>query len=144
LYTIYLCLIRLESEKQYERAAAIAIFHFEIRRAINLLTRASSTEISSIYNLKLVAMALAGYNDQATSKTGLWKDICLDPSILSEIRHPYLRACFTFLCNDSKSFKAVLNEPDILLTDRVAFGCRFLEDQEVVINISLFYTNTSF
>ena len=97
------------------------------------MTRATSTEVSSVYNLKLVAMALAGYNDQITSKSGLWKDICLDPAILSEIRHPYLRACFTFLCNDNKSFKAVLNEPEILLTDRVAFGCRFLEDQEVTI-----------
>jgi hypothetical protein len=76
-------------------------------------------------------MALAGFSDQGT-KSGLWKDICLDPSILREIKHPYLRACFSFLCNDSKSFKSVLGDSEIGLRDRVAFACKYLDDTEVL------------
>eukprot|EP01114_Cavostelium_apophysatum_P012662 TRINITY_DN288_c0_g1_i6.p1 TRINITY_DN288_c0_g1~~TRINITY_DN288_c0_g1_i6.p1 ORF type:complete len:932 (+),score=212.05 TRINITY_DN288_c0_g1_i6:136-2931(+) len=127
-------LTKLEAESQYERAAAIAIFYYDVRRAITALNRAS-TSSNSGYNLKLVAMALAGSSEQ-NMKGGLWKDVCVDPSSLSELKHPYLHACFSFLCNDSKTFKNVL-DLELSLNDKVAFACRFLDDTE----LSQFITN---
>ncbi len=76
-------------------------------------------------------MALAGFNDQGMKGSGLWRDTCLDPALLGEIKHPYLRACFAFLCNDTKGFKSVLSDPELSLCDRVAFACRYLDDTEV-------------
>jgi hypothetical protein len=57
--------------------------------------------------------------------------------MINEITHPYLKACLAFLCNDSKSFKSVLEESNLSLTDRVGFACRFLEDIEVRVQVIL-------
>jgi hypothetical protein len=77
-------------------------------------------------------MALAGFNEM--NKSSLWKETILDPSSLSELKkHPYLRASFQFLCNESKMFKQVL-DCDISIPDKIAFACRFLDDPEVRIS----------
>jgi len=159
-------LTRLESDGLYERAATIAVFHLDIRRAIASLTRASlASKINAsssgsgksislamtekereMNNLKLVAMALAGCADQisvlptssvsvgsgSSSTSGFLKEICSDPNMLSELSHPYLKACFAFLCNESKQFKPILEDRSLLLSDRVAFACRFLDDPELL------------
>jgi len=75
-------------------------------------------------------MALAGFND--SSKSNLWKETCLEPSSMNDLKkHPYLRASFFFLCNDLKTFKTVL-DCDISIADKIAFACRFLDDPELI------------
>jgi hypothetical protein len=67
-------------------------------------------------HLNLVAMALAGYSNFASSSnsTGntvtssspaptaplLWRELCNQPGIVNELKHPYLKACFAFLSSD--------------------------------------------
>lgn len=91
-------------------------------------------------------MALAGTGEQVFSgnfnsksvktyhgkgnKAGLWKDALVDAQSLNELRHPYLRACFTFLTCDARNFKPVL-DLELSLHDKVAFACRFLDDNDV-------------
>src|SRR5688572_20330141 len=67
-----------------------------------------------------------GCNEQV--KGSLWRDICLDPNVLKEIKYPYLRACFSFLCSKSKDFKLVVEDAELSLFDNVAFTCSFLDD----------------
>jgi len=50
----------LEQQNQFERAAAIAVFHLDIRRAVLTLKRAIAADLTN-ESLRLVAMALAGY-----------------------------------------------------------------------------------
>lgn len=137
-------LSKLEADGQFERAAALAVFHMEIRRAITSLTRASSAN-NNTANLKLVAMALAGFNDISSNtnmslmsgigsigkSSSLWKELCLDPNIVNELSHPYLKASFAFLSAD-KNFKQVLDNQDLSILDRIAFAARFLEDIELM------------
>lgn len=127
---------RLENDGEYERAAALAVFHLDIRRAISILTKGSNDPSQEKSHLRLIAMALAGSSDMVT-KGGLWRDTCLDPSLLSEVTHPYLRACFAFLGNETKDFEPVLQRSDLDFFDRVAFACRYLEDAEVSLTATL-------
>lgn len=130
----------MEAESLFEKAAAIAVFHFDLRRAITTLTKASSKQQD--HNLKLVAMALAGFSNHDV-KTGLWKSTCLDPAVFGEIKHPYLRACFNFLCNDSKEFNAILNEEGLSLNDKIAFACRFLDESKVIETVFNTYSSVT-
>ena len=111
----------LEKERQYERAAALALFHLDMKRAIKSLKSDKSNK-----NLRLIAMAFAGFDP---SKGGLWRDMCVTLQPLFE--HPYLRAAFAFLSADSASFLPVLLEGGLVLTDRVAFAARFLSDEHL-------------
>lgn len=59
---------KLEAEGETERAAALAVFHLNLRRATTILSSAKSGDKSS---LKLVAMALAGCSEQTGTKGSL-------------------------------------------------------------------------
>ncbi|ELR22091.1 uncharacterized protein ACA1_158870 [Acanthamoeba castellanii str. Neff] len=127
----------LEQQNQFERAAAIAVFHLDIRRAVLALKRAIAAD-SANEPFRLVAMALAGYEGAqqmmmaggGTTGGGgvgsLWKETCA--SLKEQIGSAYLRAAFAFLCADSvPDFAEVLDQYDEMsLADRIAFGCRFL------------------
>jgi len=64
-------LFRLEDQKQYEKAAALAVFHLDIKRAILSLNKAPNTE--QAMNLKFIGMALAGFG---TYPDRLWRETC--------------------------------------------------------------------
>jgi hypothetical protein len=125
----------LEQQNQFERAAAIAVFHLDIRRAVLALKRAIAAD-SANESFRLVAMALAGYEGAQQLSLGsgsgsLWKETCA--SLKEQISSAYLRAAFAFLCADSvPDFAEVLDQYDEMsLADRIAFGCRFLPDADL-------------
>ncbi|PRP89466.1 WD repeat-containing protein mio-like [Planoprotostelium fungivorum] len=125
---------KLESSNQYERAAALCVFHLDLRRAIASLTRGAQQQSSDSKrgsHLRLMAMALAGCNDTALNN-GLWREAAMDMAIFNEIKHPYLKACLSFLCNDSRSHRSVLDNHQLSLADRVGFACKFLDDSELM------------
>jgi WD repeat-containing protein mio len=175
---------RAEEAGEFERAAALAVFFMDLKRAIQILYRAQTVRSRSVddatsnaiaaaagattaaaatttttttaaaaaaaaavggggddvlpdsdapgvdlatgdVNLKLVAMALAGYEGGA-----LWRQTCR--SLMNQLKHPYLQACFAFLCAErrEKNFKAVLIT-DISLRDKLGFAMRYLDDVEL-------------
>eukprot|EP01117_Protostelium_nocturnum_P018083 TRINITY_DN7488_c0_g1_i2.p1 TRINITY_DN7488_c0_g1~~TRINITY_DN7488_c0_g1_i2.p1 ORF type:complete len:899 (-),score=298.73 TRINITY_DN7488_c0_g1_i2:10-2706(-) len=125
---------RLESNGQYERAAAICVFHIDLKRAMGCLVRGTGAvkDAKRVVHLRYVHMALAGCNEQALA-SGFWKEACLEPSMFNEIKHPYLKACLSFLCNDTgKGYRSVLDDQNLSLADRVGFACKFLEDSELI------------
>eukprot|EP00002_Diphylleia_rotans_P034218 TRINITY_DN7336_c0_g1_i1.p1 TRINITY_DN7336_c0_g1~~TRINITY_DN7336_c0_g1_i1.p1 ORF type:complete len:915 (+),score=151.64 TRINITY_DN7336_c0_g1_i1:62-2806(+) len=111
---------RLESLGRFEEAAALAIFHLDVRRAIATLTN-SNTDPS----LKIVAMSLAGIDRQ----NPIWRDTCIQ--LRTQPAHPYIRAIFAFLSSDAKDYPAVLSESGLKFSDRIAFAMRFLSDVEL-------------
>jgi len=115
----------LEQQNQFERAAAIAVFHLDIRRAVLTLKRAIAADLTN-ESLRLVAMALAGYEGSQQTGSSLWKETCA--SLKQQIGSAYLRAAFAFLCADSiPGFAEELDQyEEMSLSDRIAFGCRFL------------------
>jgi hypothetical protein len=126
-----------ELSGRYERAAAIAVFQGDLSMANNSLRIAASNAIKkanimsgSLYNL--IALSLSGYSPNEPS---LWQETCIH--IKSQITHPYLRALFTFLSasNSSGNFQDILNDPDLLLQDRVAFSCIYLNDTQLKNNL---------
>eukprot|EP00026_Physarum_polycephalum_P001793 Phypoly_transcript_01796.p1 GENE.Phypoly_transcript_01796~~Phypoly_transcript_01796.p1 ORF type:complete len:954 (+),score=144.73 Phypoly_transcript_01796:249-3110(+) len=131
-------LLKLEREGEYERAAAMAVFHLDVRRAVTALNRGSSSSTlhdkDREFNLRLVAVALAGFSEnQAASNhsyynNSLWRETCA--SMSSQYKHPYLSACFGFLCNEIQS---VLDMSALALRDRIAVACRYLNN-EMLIN----------
>ncbi len=153
---------KLEQEGNYERAAALSVFHFDIKRAITCLLKGAKAEErnnSERFNMQLVAMALAGatdtlshsiltspqpsgkltlVNDHQLKDKNLWKETILDPNLQKQLKdQPYLRSCFHFISNlESKQFKTIAEDPEIALTDRIAFACRYFDDNELIDFVS--------
>ena len=92
---------KLEEDGQISRAAALAVFHLKIRKAIKILTRAGQqkNDISS----QLVALALAGFTD---NRDALWQEMCA--AQCTTLGDPYLRAAFAFLTSPSDKYELVL------------------------------------
>ncbi|KAL6067851.1 GATOR complex protein MIOS [Balamuthia mandrillaris] len=123
---------KLERKGQFERAAAMAVFHLNIRRAILSLQRGVATGGPQKQNWMLVAMALSGYDGNSASglNPGLWKETCSE--LVDQFQSSYLKACFEFLSSPSKTFTDILlHYDDMSLRDRIAFACRFLPDTEL-------------
>ncbi|KAL4646854.1 WD repeat-containing protein mio [Arapaima gigas] len=116
----------LEQEGEWERAAAIALFNLDIRRAIQILNKGASSEKGGDPNLNVVAMALSGHTDE---KSSLWREMC--SSLRLQLRSPYLRASFAFLTSEPGSYDGVLYESKVAVRDRVAFACMFLSDTQL-------------
>jgi WD repeat-containing protein mio len=149
----------LLQEGRTEKAIALAVFHMNIKLAISLISQlearpgggfqpgpgsganalsssgtlltgaepsSSSLSQSALVNLKLVAMALAGFSDGGGS---LWRQSC-EP-LRSSIADPYLGAVFSFLSNTKPDYWTVLVESEMSLRDKIAFACRFLDDERV-------------
>lgn len=78
-------------------------------------------------------MALAGCSEAVKSGSTFWKETCFDMNTLSQLKsNPYLKACFLFLCAENGNFSPVIEDSSLLLSDRIAFACRFLDDTEVM------------
>lgn len=118
-------LTSLEQEGEWERAAAIALFNLDIRRAIQILNKGASTGKGDL-NLNVVAMALSGYTDE---KNSLWREMC--SSLRNQLSNPYLAVMFAFLTSDPGCYDTVLFECAMAVRDRVAFACLFLNDVQL-------------
>ncbi|XP_050797654.1 GATOR complex protein MIOS isoform X1 [Gopherus flavomarginatus] len=115
----------LEQEGDWERAAAVALFNLDIRRAIQILNKGASSGKGDL-NLNVVAMALSGYTDE---KNSLWREMC--STLRLQLNNPYLCAMFAFLTSESGSYDGVLYENKVAVRDRVAFACKFLNDAQL-------------
>jgi hypothetical protein len=102
--TLNLFLDKLINEETYERAAAIAVFHLHVRRAMQILQLGGTSSRNVAGRpLHLVAMALAGFTDDRNS---LWRETCT--RLKTELNEPYLSAMFTFLTADHDRIELVL------------------------------------
>ncbi|RXM29190.1 WD repeat-containing protein mio [Acipenser ruthenus] len=115
----------LEVEREWERAAAVALFNLDIRRAIQILNKGASAEKGDL-NLNVVAMALSGYTDE---KNSLWREMC--SSLRLQLNNPHLCVMFAFLTSEPGSYDGVLYESRLAVQDRVAFACMFLSDSQL-------------
>ncbi|MGH0129785.1 UNVERIFIED_CONTAM: hypothetical protein FKN15_061237 [Acipenser sinensis] len=115
----------LEVEREWERAAAVALFNLDIRRAIQVLNKGASAEKGDL-NLNIVAMALSGYTDE---KNSLWREMC--SSLRLQLNNPHLCVMFAFLTSEPGSYDGVLYESRLAVQDRVAFACMFLSDSQL-------------
>ncbi|KAM8967903.1 GATOR2 complex protein MIOS [Pelodytes ibericus] len=115
----------LEQEGEWERAAAIALFNLDIRRAIQILNKGASTGKANL-NLNVVAMALSGYTDE---KNSLWREMC--STLRLQLNSPYLGVMFAFLTSEPGVYDGVLYENTMAVRDRVAFACLFLNDAQL-------------
>ncbi|KAF4076085.1 hypothetical protein AMELA_G00226440 [Ameiurus melas] len=115
----------LEQEGEWERAASVALFNLDIRRAIQILHNGASAEKADL-NLNVVAMALSGYTDE---KASLWREMC--STLRLQLKKPYLCAMFAFLTSEPGAYDAVLYESRVAVRDRVAFACMFLNDNQL-------------
>lgn len=141
---------QLESKHKWSRAAAISIFYYRIKRAIQTLRKASELpkEKGGDPYLGPITVALSGYSKD---KNPLWKEMCLN--FKHQLTDSYLKAIFTFLTCDNDSYSEILviitnncnlyynsnifqNDHGILLSDRVAFACVYLSDSTVRITKS--------
>ncbi|KAM4704774.1 GATOR2 complex protein MIOS isoform 2-T2 [Rhinophrynus dorsalis] len=118
----------LEQEGEWERAAAIALFNLDIRRAIQILNKGASTGKGDL-NLNVVAMALSGYTDE---KNSLWREMC--STLRLQLNNPYLCVMFAFLTSEPGIYDGVLYENTMAVRDRVAFACLFLNDAQVFVS----------
>uniref|UniRef100_A0A2K5KPH9 GATOR2 complex protein MIOS n=1 Tax=Cercocebus atys TaxID=9531 RepID=A0A2K5KPH9_CERAT len=115
----------LVQEGEWERAAAVALFNLDIRRAIQILNEGASSEKGDL-NLNVVAMALSGYTDE---KNSLWREMC--STLRLQLNNPYLCVMFAFLTSETGSYDGVLYENKVAVRDRVAFACKFLSDTQL-------------
>lgn len=114
----------LETEGNYMRAAAIAVFNMRLQRAIDSLTMGATR---SDPNLSSVAMALSGYTGERTS---MWREMC--QALKSQLTNPYMKAMFAFLTSDNDtSFHEIIYDKDLILADRVAFSLLYLPDDKL-------------
>ncbi|GCB73167.1 GATOR2 complex protein MIOS isoform X1 [Scyliorhinus torazame] len=119
-------LTSLEQGEEWERAAAVALFNLDIRRAIEILNKGAALGKGDL-NLNVVAMALSGYTDE---KNSLWREMC--SSLRLQLNNPYLCVMFAFLTSEPGSYDCVLYESSVAVRDRVAFANMFLNDTQIL------------
>ncbi|XP_011798934.1 PREDICTED: WD repeat-containing protein mio [Colobus angolensis palliatus] len=108
----------LVQEGEWERAAAVALFNLDIRRAIQILNEGASSKKGDL-NLNVVAMALSGYTDE---KNSLWREMC--STLRLQLNNPYLCVMFAFLTSETGSYDGVLvsgSPLDVLKDERVQY-----------------------
>jgi WD repeat-containing protein mio len=155
-------LAECEALGEYERSAAVAVWHGDIGAAVETLQRASDgirlrlgeqdgTAMASLSlvtaqyaeTLDLIAMCIAGYGGTSTSSSRVWRSACtslLRREDLSEERGKsssriaYLRGLCHFLMSIglNDGMDHVLGNDQLSLCDRVAFACRFLAPSDLV------------
>ena len=105
---------QLESKHKWSRAAAISIFYYRIKRAIQTLKKASelSKEKGGDPYLGPISVALSGYSKD---KNLLWKEMCLN--FRHQLTDSYLKAIFTFLTCDNDSYSEIL----VIMTNNCNF-----------------------
>ena len=148
-----------EASGEFERSAALAVWHGDIGAAVEALQRgtesiqshAESEEAPDVLKfspqyaetLQLVSMCIAGYrgSDPMSSWSPVWRHACmnllkrddLSGDNAKKVRVAYLRSMCTFLVNIGMGdgLKSVLHDEQLSICDRVAFACRFLDKGEL-------------
>ena len=148
-----------ESLGEFERSAALAVFHGSLGSAVDALQRGAdvihrhmadkasqdlpATAPQYAETLQLVAMCVAGFGgvNSKSAASPVWRRACeslmrrpdLTGDNLRASRTAYLRALCTFLINISlgRSYDEVLDDNCLSLCDRVAFACRFLPREQL-------------
>ena len=112
---------RLEEDGEYERSAAVAIFHQDIRRGIEALSKGAAAAAAAGADsggFLSAAMALSGYSPRARAMAGrpvtlgaptsddtLWKETCA--AIRTRLPSAYLRAALGFLTSYDEDYDEV-------------------------------------
>jgi WD repeat-containing protein mio len=144
-----------ESGGEYERSAALAVWHGNIGSAVFALERGAvfyssydtkkcNHSIQYSETLEHVALSIAGYHggDGQNSGTTVWRRSCAKllqrPDLLDSIVSSgasYLRHILKFLMTIGidDSHKEVMADSALSLCDRVAFACRFLSNTELMV-----------
>jgi WD repeat-containing protein mio len=145
-----------ESGGEFERSAALAVWHGDIGAAVDALERGATqyerNQNSSNKNavkyaetLELVSLSIAGYQggDYTASTTSVWRRACgrlLERPDLSDPLHMpsgagYLRHVLKFLMTIGidDSHNEVMTDSTLSLCDRVAFACRFLSNVDLML-----------
>lgn len=147
-----------EASGEFERSAALAVWHGDLGAAVEALQRGANViqslqdvEGSDMPNfapqyaetLQLVSMCIAGYRGShpSSSWSPVWRKACLNllkrddlsGNNAKKVRIAYLRSMCTFLVSVGvdDSLKSVLHDEQLSVGDRVAFACRFLEQSEL-------------
>ena len=119
---------KLEAKGQFARAAAVLVFNLEMKHALECLKRAPKDN-----KLQMVAMALAGFNEEKIGT--MWSDSV--SNLVDSLEEPYLRTMFKFLLlmglngSDQETFDDILNEKALNPLDRLAFACLYLPDEKL-------------
>jgi len=147
-----------ESRGEFERSAALAIWHGDLNSCVMALQRGAEDvkalsgeggySTADSERLNLIAMCVAGFNVMAGSDgvmrtTKLWSDACNNllqrPDMKSKKDSDsssgvsYLRGILLFLQNigGNAGFNKTIYDEGLSLADRVAFACRFLPRAEL-------------
>lgn len=111
----------------YEKAAGWAVFHGDVPKAIEILSKAKSER------LRLIATAVAGYLAYKHSHVNSpWKDQCRKMAL--ELDDPYLRAIFAFIADDD--WWDVLDESALSLRERLGVALCFLSDKDLGVYLN--------
>lgn len=127
----------IEAEGAFERAAALAVFHQDIRRAVKALTAGAEARGHTQAGAMLAAaISLSGYSPTAhkqarrqhhipfgTDDDSLWRDTAR--RLIPDIPDPALRAALTFLTTQDKSYPTIVGDEGLELEDRLGFACRY-------------------
>lgn len=119
-------------KKKFTRAAMLAVFHLRIRMAIDILGRGANDVEDDKSSLRISAIALSGFS------TGIWKTQCAEAE--KQIQDPHLRAIFNFLADET--YKGVLYEDGISISDRMAFACAYLNDRQLSEYVKFMITHS--
>eukprot|EP00977_Amphora_coffeiformis_P008650 scaffold1959_cov162-Amphora_coffeaeformis.AAC.7 len=131
-------LAECEALGEFERSAALAVWHGELGAGVQALQRgaASLRSVKGSYaeTLELVALCVAGFRGGSDPSLGIWRQACsnlMERSELSRVnrsmsRVAYLRGLLKFLMNTGIGYQQVLDDDNLSLCDRVGFACRFL------------------
>jgi hypothetical protein len=143
-----------ESVGEFERSAALAVWHGDIGAAMDALQRGAAVyatkekkniDVKYAETLELVSFSIAGYQGgdvSSSSKSSVWRKACFkllqrpelsDPSIMPA-GAGYLRHVLKFLMTIGidDSHREVMTDSTLSLCDRVAFACRFLSNVDLV------------
>ncbi|CAJ1901029.1 unnamed protein product [Cylindrotheca closterium] len=145
-----------ESIGEFERSAALAVWHGDIGAAVQALHHASNTirlsmqqgeseESTYAETLDLISMCIAGFGSSSGS---VWQTACSTllrrPDLKDESkdkggRVAYLRALCEFLLKvgTQESIEEVLWNVQLSLSDRIAFACRYLGQKELRSYLSM-------
>jgi len=157
-YGLMAVLSECEQLDEYERSAALALWHGNLAYAVDALQRGADVVrqlvqdskkkegwISSSHAevLELTGLSIAGYrsSDNGNNKSSLWRRSCEtlmkkisdSESAIGKIRASYLKCMFSFLlAPGSERHHVVPRQDGIALCDRVAFACRYFEAAELM------------
>lgn len=105
------------------RSIAMTVFHLDITQALQIL-RSNAALLNN--DLKLVSLALAGFADSTSTH---WKN-AIEP-LRTQVSDSYLSAVLAFLSSGNPDYWDVLYETDMSLRDKLAFACRFYDDDKL-------------